>query len=539
MPKPSPANELSDLPTVVSKSKKRWAPQLIWIIPIIAIVVGLNLAYKAVVDRGPTISISFKSGDGLEAGKTVVQYKGVNIGLVKTVILSENHQEVIATVQLGKDATDFAKEGTRFWVVRPRITSSGVSGLSTLLSGPFIAAELGESSVKQDQFVALEVPPILTAGVPGREFILKAPTLGSHDVGTQVFFRRLTVGEVIAYDLDKNGKDISMRVFIHAPYDQYVTTNTRFWNASGIDLTVGATGIQLQTESLVSVIAGGIAFETPQTNHDSLVKLNLAPNTDGNTKHSDSSVNNRAQADSVFPLFQTRTLAMRQPDSVAERYVVDFKQSVRGLSVGAPVEFRGVNIGEVVSIGMAIDPKTYEIVQPVELFIYPERVQARSLVTGKIVPFPKDRKEQLQRIKKFIDKGLRAQLRNGSLLTGQQYIGIDFFPDAPKYQFDISKTPLVMQAVPSEFDSFEQTLASLIKNTDRLVKQIDKEIGPELSQTLKNVSAMTANDSALQTDIRDSLREISKAAGSIKTLTDMLDQQPQSVLFGKPTGESK
>jgi len=156
-----------------------------------------------------------------------------------------------------------------------------------------------------------------------------------------------------------------------------------------------------------------------------------------------------------------------------------------------------------------------------------------------LLPFPKDRKEQLQRIKKFIDKGLRAQLRNGSLLTGQQYIGIDFFPDAPKYQFDISKTPLVMQAVPSEFDSFEQTLASLIKNTDRLVKQIDKEIGPELSQTLKNVSAMTANDSALQTDIRDSLREISKAAGSIKTLTDMLDQQPQSVLFGKPTGESK
>ena len=539
MPNPSPANEFSDLPAVVAKPKKRLAPQLIWIIPIVAILVGLDIAYKAVVDHGPTISIAFKSGDGLEAGKTVVQYKGVNIGLVKKVTLSEDHQQVIATVQLGKDATDFAKEGTRYWVVRPRITSSGVSGLSTLLSGPFIAAELSTSSVKQDKFIALEVPPILTAGIPGREFILKAPTLGSHDIGTQVFFRRLTVGEVIAYDLDKNGKDISMRVFIHAPYDQYVTTNTRFWNASGIDLTVGATGIQLQTESLVSVIAGGIAFETPQLNNDHLVKLNSAPNANGADKNDDKSLDNRAQVDRVFPLFQNRTLAMRQPDSIAERYVIDFKQSVRGLSVGAPVEFRGVNIGEVASIGMALDPKTFEISQPVEIYIYPERLQARSTQTGRIIPFPKTRTEQLERIKRFIDKGLRAQLRNGSLLTGQQYIGIDFFPDAPKYNFDIAKTPLVMQAVPGEFESLEKTVASLIKNADRLVKQIDTEIGPEFSQTLKNVNTITASDSALQTDIRDSLREISKAAGSIKALTDMLDQQPQSVLFGKPNQESK
>lgn len=519
--------ELPDLPSVVARAKRQWAPQIIWIIPILAVLVGLSLAYKAVVDHGPTITVSFNSGDGLEAGKTFVQYKGVNIGLVKRVILSEDHQQVIATIQLDKDAADFAKADTRYWIVRPRITTSGVSGLSTLLSGPYIAADLGRSAEKQDSFVALEVPPILTAGIPGREFILKAPTLGSHEVGTQVYFRRLTVGEVVAYELDKNGKDISIRVFIHAPYDQYVTTNTRFWNASGIDVTLGANGLQVQTESLVAVVAGGIAFESPQGEGDPALLQNINASQPTSTYE-------RATSDAVFPLFGTRTLAMKQPDSIAERYIVNFKQSVRGLSVGAPVEFRGVNVGEVASIGLAFDPKTFEVVQPVQFTLYPERLQARSLANGALLPFPKTKAEQIQRFKTFIAKGFRAQLRTASILTGQQYIGIDFFPNAPKYTLDTSKSPLEIPAIPGVFDNLEQSLASVVKNTDALVKKLDAEVIPELNQTLKNVNTITASDSPLQTDMRDSLREISKAASSMKTLTDMLDQQPQSLIFGKP-----
>jgi paraquat-inducible protein B len=524
----------SKLPSAIAEAKRRWAPQLIWIIPIIAIVVGLNLAYQATVNQGPVITIAFKSGDGLEAGKTVIQYKGVNIGLVKKVTLSNDNQVVIATAQLNKEAGDFAKEDTRFWIVRPQITASGVSGLSTLLSGPFISAELGKASSTRSDFVALEVAPILTAGIPGREFTLKAPTLGSHDVGTQVYFRRLVVGEVIAYDLDKQGKDISIKVFIHAPYDQYVTKNTRFWNASGIDLTVGATGIQLQTESLVAVVAGGIAFEAPPAPSDSENGTNLVP---GST--SAVPATELADANSTFQLFQTRALAMKQPDSVTQSYVVNFKQSVKGLSVGAPVEFRGVNIGEVVSIGLSIDPKTFELVQPVEFSLYPQRLHARSSVTGEHIPFPKTRPEQLKRIKAFIDHGLRVQLRSSSLLTGQQYLAVDMFPDAPKYTFDISKSPLQMQYVPGAFDNIEQSISSTIKNADALIKKLDSELIPELSQSLKNINAITAGDSPLQIDIRDSLREISKAASSVKTLTDMLEQQPQSLIFGKPAEGSK
>ena len=521
-----------ELPSAVSHVKRGWLPQVIWFIPVLAILVSLSLAYKAVVDQGPIISISFKSGDGLEAGKTIVQYKGVNIGLVKKVFLSEDQEQVIASVQLNKGAEAFAKTDTRFWIVRPRITTSGVSGLSTLLSGPFIAAEIGQATDKKDFFVALEVPPVLTGNTPGREFILKAPSLGSHDIGTLVYFRRLNVGEVVAYDLDKNGKDISIRVFINAPYDQYVTTNTRFWNASGIDVSLGVNGLQVQTESLIAVFTGGIAFEAPQVPVDKTA----APGANANVVIS---ATERAQADSVFPLFQTRALAMKQPDAVTERYVVNFKQSIRGLSVGAPVEFRGVSVGEVVNIGLAFDPKTFEVVQPVEFYLYPERLQARSMINGEIIPYPKTRTEQLKRIKTFIERGLRAQLRTGSLLTGQLYIGIDLYPDAPKYNFDISKSPLEIRAIPSTLDNLEQTVVSVMKNTDILIKKLDVEVIPELNKSLKNINAATASDSPLLLDMRDSLREVSKAASSVKALTDMLDNQPQSLIFGKPSEGSK
>ncbi len=534
----SPGSQLPDLPSAVAQAKRHWAPQIIWIIPVIAILVGLGLMYKAVVNRGPTITVSFKTGDGLSAGKTFVKFKEVNIGLVKTVILSEDHQQVIATIQLDKDAADFAKQDTRFWIVRPRITANGVSGLSTLLDGPFIAADLGQAAGKADSFVALEVPPILTDGNPGREFILRAPTLGSHGIGTPVYFRRLNVGQVVAYDLDKDGKNISIRVFINAPYDQYVTTNARFWNASGIDVSLSASGVQLQTESLVAVVAGGIAFEVPQSSDERTDRINNHPNPTATTDadQANSIAAERAKADAVFTLFQTRTVAMKQPDTRSQRFVLNFKQSVRGLSVGAPVEFRGVNMGEVISIETAMDPNTFEVIQPVEIFLYPDRLKVRSLKSGALLPPPTN---EIERFRALIKKGLRAQLRTGSYLTGQKYIDIDFFPNAPKYTFNVSKRPIELPVIPGALDDAENTVANVLKNTDRIVKKLDDHIIPEFDKTLKNVNAITDADSPLLTDMRNSMREITKAATSMKSLTDMLDQQPQSLIFGKPAEEPK
>ncbi|MBK7422095.1 MAG: MCE family protein [Propionivibrio sp.] len=548
--------DLPNLPAAVARPKRRWAPQFIWIIPIVAVLVGAGLAVKVILERGPTITISFKSGDGLEAGKTHVKYKDVDIGLVKTVALSADRNQVIASVELNREASDFLLEDTRFWIVRPRITASGVTGLGTLLAGPFIAVDVGESKSKRVDFVALDVPPIVTADTPGREFVLRASNLGSLDIGVPVYFRRLTVGEVVAYDLDKDGKGVSVRVFVHAPYDKYVTNDTRFWNASGVDVSLSAAGLQVQTESFVSILIGGIAFEAPSGPGSEIIPATQekpATAAASSTPAADGAPAERAEKDAVFQLYATRSEAMKRPDAQTERFVIVFKQSVRGLSVGAPVEFRGINIGEVISIHTEFEPKLFDFVQPVEIYLYPERLRANSRTGGASLPVPKTRAERIKRDQLFIEKGFRAQLRSANLLTGQLYIGVDFFPKAPKVKFDASQFPIEIPAIPGTFDELEETGARIVKkmdlllgNIDTLVKRLDAETVPELNQTLiearramQNAENVMASDSPLQTDLRDALRELTRTAASIKTLSDSLDRQPQSLIFGKPPEESK
>lgn len=516
--------DFANLPQPISKQPRNWSTRFIWIIPILALVVGIGLGVKVFLERGPTITVAFKSGEGLEAGKTQVKYKDVIIGVVKTVDLSEDHKEVVATIQMDRKAEDFLREDTHFWIVKPRITASGVSGLGTLFGGSYIAADMGLSKETRDNFVALEVPPILTRDVPGRKFKLHAPNLGSHDIGTPVYFRRLMVGEVVAYDLDKDGKGVSIDVFVHAPYDKYVRSNTRFWNASGIDVSVGAAGINVQTESLISVLAGGIAFEGPPANFDA--------NENAVDQSDKTAVTEEAASDAVFPLFATRDLAMKEPDDRVERYVINFKQSVRGLTVGAPVDFRGVTIGEVLSIGALVDPKDFTIVQPVVINLYPDRLRLKSMANGKPYPAAKNDQERFQRYKRMVDRGMRAQLRTGNLLTGQQYVALDFFPDTPKFTLNPKEKPMQLPSIPGSFDDMEKSVAGIIK-------KLDTQTLPDLNKTLKSADALLSSDSPLQMDLRDTLRELTKAASSLKKLADTLDQQPQSIIFGKPSEESK
>lgn len=530
----------ADLPNPVSKHPRNWSSRFIWIIPILALVIGLSLGIKVMLDRGPTITISFKSGDGLEAGKTHVKYKDVIIGVVKTVDLSEDHKQVIATVQIDRKAADFLREDTRFWIVRPRVSASGVSGLSTLFGGTYIAADLGQSREAREDFVALEVPPILTQDTPGRKYILRAPDLGSHDIGTPVYFRRLLVGEVVGYELDKDGKEVSIEIFVHAPYDQYVTSNTRFWNASGFDVSLSAAGLKVQTESMISILAGGIAFEDRPSSDD-----DVDPSPSDSSKATAMAVSpagnaesERAQSDTVFPLYPTRELAMKRSDTRVERIVINFKQSVRGLSVGAPVEFGGVTIGEVAQVDVTIDPKDFTIIQPVLIYLYPERLRLKT-DNGKPYPAPKTDEERYKRYQGMVDRGLRAQLRTGNILSGQQYIALDFFPDMPKYTLNTKKVPLQLPSTPGAFDDMEKSVASIVKNTDKLVQKLDGETLPEVNKALKNADSLLASDSPMQTDLRETLRELTKAASSLKKLADTLDQQPQSILFGKPAEETK
>ncbi|MGH8755394.1 MAG: intermembrane transport protein PqiB, partial [Burkholderiales bacterium] len=254
--------DLPDIPEAVTAPKSRRTLQLVWLIPLVAALLGGWLAVKTILERGPTITISFKTAEGLEAGKTKIKYKDVEVGVVTSVVLSKDLKRVIATAELVKDAEAYLVEDTKFWVVRARISGGGVTGLGTLLGGTYVGTDIGKSKNKRHDFIGLEEPPVIATDVPGRQFVLRANTLGSLNIGVPVFFRRLQVGQVTAHELDKDGKGVTLKVFVNAPYDQYVNGNTRFWNASGIDITLDATGFKVNTESLVSIVIGGIAFQT-------------------------------------------------------------------------------------------------------------------------------------------------------------------------------------------------------------------------------------------------------------------------------------
>lgn len=543
--------EAETLPEAVAVPRRRFTPQLIWIVPIVAVLVGGWLAAKAILERGPIITITFKTAEGLEAGKTKIKYKDVEIGVVKTIVLSPDRKRIVVTAELSKQAEEFLREDTRFFVVRPRVTAGGVSGLGTLLSGGYIGMDIGKSRETRRDFVGLEVAPIITGEEPGRQFTLRAEDLGSTDVGSPVYFRRVTVGQVVATSLDKDGKGVTFTIFILAPYDQYVTGNTRFWNASGIDVSLDATGIQLHTESMVAILVGGIAFQTEP----------------------DSAPEPPADANTVFTLFPDRAQAFKRADTIVDRYLLVFDGSVRGLSVGAPLDFRGVTIGEVMRIGVSIDPKTLAFHMPVEVKLFPRRLAARHF-TGGILPPVESEEARLGRMKLLVDHGLRAQLRSGNLLTGQLYVALEFFRDAPKATMDLTRRPPEIPTIPGTFEELQETLVGIVKKLDKLqieeiggdarkvlasldetlkgvdglLKSVDAGLMPDLrrtldtaSQTLKSAEGTlksaegTLNSvSPLQGDLQQTLRELERTLTAVRALAEMLQQHPESLIRGKP-----
>jgi paraquat-inducible protein B len=508
------------------------------------VLVGGWLAAKAILERDPTITVSFKTAEGLEAGKTKIKYKDVELGVVKTITLSQDRKGIFVTAELNKQAEEFLRKDTQFFVVRPRVTAGGVSGLGTLLSGGYIGMDIGKSTEPRHHFIGLEIAPIITGDEPGRQFMLRADDQGSHDIGTPIYFRRVQVGQVVATSLDKDGKGVAFTIFVRTPYDQYVTPNTRFWNASGIDVSLDATGIQVRTESVMSILVGGIAFQT-------LPDLPPEPPADPNA---------------VFTLYSDRTQAFKQADTVVDEYLLVFEGSVRGLSVGAPLDFRGMTIGEVVRIGVSIDPDTLAFHMPVLIKLFPNRLRTRHFIGGMIPPSESEAVRR-GRIRQFVDKGLRAQLRSGNLLTGQLYVALDFFPDAPKVKIDVAKKLPEIPTMPGTIEELQETLTGIVKKIDKLqieeigtdlrkalasadetlkgadalLKRLDTDLVPDLrrtldnaSLTLKNAENVLAAGSPLQSDLLETLREVNRTLTSVRALADYLQQHPDSLIFGKP-----
>lgn len=530
--------EAPPIPESRAVSRKRTRLSLVWIVPIVAALAGAWVAVTRFMDQGPTITIVFPSAEGLQAGKTEIHSNGVNVGTLESIRLSADHRTVVATARMAPKTESFLVEDTRFWVVTPRISGATVSGLGTLLSGPYVGMEIGKSKASRRDFVALDAPPVVTGDTPGRFFVLQSPTLGFLDVGVPLYFRQLQVGQVASYALDKDGKAVSLRVFVQAPYDQYVNPGTRFWLASGIDVSMEGDGLSVQTQSLLSILIGGIAFETPAT----------AP------------LASPAAAETVFPLFDDRATAFKPVARDPQYYTVVFGESVHGLTVGSPVEFRGIRIGEVTAVRAQFDERLARFTVPVDIRVDPFSMGVR-LVGGMVEENTGAAHRRL--IDGLVARGLRAQLRSASLLTGSLMIAVDVFPNAAPALVDWGTDPPLFPSVPGQIEQIEASVVNIIKKIDKMpidgigenLKQalvgleqtlasargtfggVDRTLDG-VDRTLGAVDHLLQPDSLLGTSLGTTLDEVNRAARSLRVLADYLERHPESLLRGKP-GEPK
>ncbi len=517
--------------------KRHFGASLIWLVPIVAALVGVSLVVNNWLQAGPQITITFQNADGLDAGKTQVKYKNVVIGVVKKIRLGEDRSHVVVNVALDKNADGFAVKDSRYWVVRPRIGLGGVSGIDTLVSGAFIGADVGQSKEPQKNFKGLELPPAVTHGSPGRSFTLHSNDLGSLDIGSPVYFRKIQVGRVASYALDKDGKGVTLKIFVDGPNDRFVTKSSRFWNASGLDVAIGANGLKINTQSLATVIAGGMAFQDPRGPHDATA----------------------AAEDAGFKLFDNESTAMAPPDGPAHYVRMRFDQSLRGLAVDAPVEFLGINIGNVVSISMDYSAKTQKFSLVVGALVYPERLGKANSKLVADAHADTDDPDFAKLSGTLVERGLRAQARTGNLLTGQLYIELALLPKTPKVAFDMDANPIEIPTVAGSFDKLQQQLGDIVekingipfdsigKNLDKTLTslngtldKVNKGVLPQFQDTLKDLrgtlgSANNAlsGDSPLQQNLGATLQELQRMARSLRVLSNYLGTHPESLIRGR------
>lgn len=525
---------------------------LAWLVPIVAALVGLSMLVGSWREAGPTIEITFDTAGSLTPEKSPVKYRNVAIGEVRKITLSDDHRSVVVTVDLNKDAEAFAREDARFWVVKPRIGAAGVSGLDTLLSGDFIAATPGTSKTYAETFRGLETPPPITYDEPGMRFNLRAPDLGSLDIGSAVYYRKVRVGEVVSYELDPSGERVNLGIFITAPHDQYVTTNSRFWNASGIDLGVTTEGIELDLQSLAAVLAGGIAFEVPARE----------------------TVAEAANTDNKFVLYNDRASAMAPDKGAAHLIHMRFDQSLLGLNEEAPVYFMGNDIGEVTSVTLDYDAKQQTFPVVVDARIYPRLMgkaydQLLETVGDEANDDASKSPIATRLFRQLVEHGLRAEARTSNLLTGQLHIALEFYPGAQNVgetvsldnpnQILIPTQATNLDKMQDQFTSLLETLnslpmANIASNLEGSLAELQGTLGAinnealpatlttlkgmdelmkSMASTLASAEATMSPNSPERQRLGLALDEVERMSRSVRELSEYLRRHPESLVRGR------
>ena len=480
-----------NLPAVQVR-RQRW-PSPVWLLPLAAALIGLWLLVQNWMQQGAIITVHFPSAEGIDPGNTQVRYKAVNIGKVKSVKFDAN-MDPLVTLALNREISDVLDCSAQFWVVRPRIRGAEISGITTLFSGTYIGMlpQRAEGELKENEtsicYQALEEPPATKPNRPGRELKLVTDSMGSLDIGTPIFYKQLQVGEIINYRLSADNGQVELNIFVDEPYYRLVNKNTRFWDVSGIDVRVDSVGAEVRMESLTSLLIGGIAFETPPEQNQSL------------------------------PVSPTNTVFNLYPDLASSRekhyqdrlyYTLYFNGSLRGLAEKAPVEFQGIRVGQVEKIKLHLDPKSLDVRIPVLISIEPQRFSEEL----KLAEAPKF-------MESLVERGMRAKLENGNLLTGQMFVGLSLDEKAKPDQiakgqfydvFPTSPTPV------EELSKMASGIADDLKSTLGGVRHF-MESG-QLDKTVENANKVLVATETTMTEAKQAVADARLILQQLQTKT--------------------
>jgi paraquat-inducible protein B len=560
MTEPEPA-----VPTASLHRQPRF--QLIWLVPLVALLVAGYLAWETIHSRGPVITISLRTAEGLQAGQTKVRHKAVELGTVRSISLSDDLSHVNVQVQMRREAIPELTDQARFWVVRPRLAGGNVSGLDTLLSGAYIELDPGspeqmDRGTPQRSFEGLDDPPAVRSDEPGTTYVLTTPRIGGITSGSPVLYRDVAVGEVLRWTFGPQGQGFIVTIFVRKPFDAFVHDATEFWNSSGVSLDLGADGVTLRLESLQAVLSGAVSFDTEPEGRATPV----------------------SQPGAQFRMYHNRATAAAAGYKRRLAFVTRFYGSVRGLAVGAAVELYGITLGNVTGVKLQFDPAGNETYVEVRFEIQPERILKLAQI---------DTEDPLEVTRNLVRRGLRMEVHTVNYLTSQMVLSMDFLPDAPPA--DVSRLPDGAVLVPSQasgldglttgatavmqslakvpFDKIGRdldtlltgastvanapelrqsiaTLSATLLQVQDLVRKFDTGAGPALRQlpaiadnlntalarTTKLVNSADAAygaNSDLQRNLDRLLAQFSDAARSVRLLADFLAQHPEALIQGR------
>ncbi|WP_108482559.1 PqiB family protein [Oceaniglobus ichthyenteri] len=436
-------------PEIMPARKSLWQRlSLVWLVPVGALAVSLWVVFTTYNDRGPVIEIAFPSASGVKAGETELRYRDVAVGLVEDVRFSEGLDDVLVTVRLEKNVARFVDADAQFWVVSPQVSAQGVSGLDTVLSGVYIEGNWNTTvDAPAASFRGLDRPPLIRSGQEGIAITLRSSNVEGLSEGTPILYRGITVGKVANLRLSDDGVAVIADAFIRAPEDRLITTATRFWDTSGFTFSFGASGAQLSVSSLASLVAGGVAFDTIVSGGEAV----------GDQE--------------TFQLFADENTARNSVftdggEGPKLDLAVVFEGSVSGLAVGAAVEFQGINVGRVTAITGVVDEERFGD-NAVRLLATVSLRLSKLGLSASSTP-----QQALDFLEAAVDRGVRAQLQNASILTGGLKVALlvpDFYGPLLPEDIDRTADPYpIFPSVQANISDFNDTAEGVFNRINEL-----------------------------------------------------------------------